>query len=201
MGLASPGGRVRPGSRSRRFAVLLATTIALSACHLDTFTFGAGDDTSDAGPIDDGGVDDGGGGGDARPPADAMPDACVAFVETCNEADDDCDGMVDEDFNLDADPANCGSCGARCQEPNTAGTCSAGQCSYACLPGYDDTDMLAFGPSGAINISGGDDTDSYAQVGHGGSPFGDGFGGGFGVDLRWGDDRASTRAQHRRARR
>ncbi|MCA9675938.1 MAG: SUMF1/EgtB/PvdO family nonheme iron enzyme [Kofleriaceae bacterium] len=140
MGLASPGGRVRPGSRSRRFAVLLATTIALSACHLDTFTFGAGDDTSDAGPIDDGGVDDGGGGGDARPPADAMPDACVAFVETCNEADDDCDGMVDEDFNLDADPANCGSCGARCQEPNTAGTCSAGQCSYACLPGYVDTD-------------------------------------------------------------
>ena len=35
---------------------------------------------------------------DAAP--DAPPDACVAVAEACNNADDDCDGMKDEDLGL-----------------------------------------------------------------------------------------------------
>jgi cysteine-rich repeat protein len=50
--------------------------------------------------------------------------ACAA--EACNGFDDDCDGMVDEDFDLSSDPLHCGACGAAC----AAGmTCADGVCS------------------------------------------------------------------------
>jgi hypothetical protein len=76
--------------------------------------------------------------------------------EQCNNADDDCDGNVDEDFdlqnnermcgscstqcttsqqccnggcsNLNADPANCGQCGHQC---GSGEVCSAGSCRCA----------------------------------------------------------------------
>ncbi|RMH45090.1 MAG: lipoprotein receptor, partial [Deltaproteobacteria bacterium] len=40
---------------------------------------------------------------------DAAP--CTPAPEVCDGRDNDCDGDVDEDFNLMADPANCGACG------------------------------------------------------------------------------------------
>ena len=61
------------------------------------------------------------------PPEDAG--ACVPETETCNEADDDCDGTVDEDFDLDTDTANCGSCGNDCGgDACTGGVCEGGGC-------------------------------------------------------------------------
>lgn len=67
-----------------------------------------------------------------------------AGVESCNDVDDDCDGKTDEDFNLFADVANCGSCGNICpSSPQTISSCSSGQCHYNCLPGYFDTDGTA----------------------------------------------------------
>lgn len=48
-------------------------------------------------------------------------DACDARSETCNTLDDDCDGNIDEDFDLDADDANCGLCGLAC-------ACTGGYC-------------------------------------------------------------------------
>ena len=46
-----------------------------------------------------------------------------ATSETCDAQDNDCDGLIDETFDLDSDALNCGSCGTICAEP--AGTVSA----------------------------------------------------------------------------
>jgi len=50
--------------------------------------------------------------------------ACAPQPEVCNGFDDDCDDMVDEDFDLATDAANCGQCGRACG--STA--CVAGLC-------------------------------------------------------------------------
>lgn len=74
-------------------------------------------------PIADAGVPD-----DAPPPDTG---SCTPTTETCNLADDDCDGMVDETFSLDTDELNCGGCGVRCSGPDRA--CCAGTCGRDCL--------------------------------------------------------------------
>ncbi|MGB0679207.1 MAG: hypothetical protein ACPGUV_06055 [Polyangiales bacterium] len=44
------------------------------------------------------------------------PPTCFAgALESCNGFDDDCDGEVDEDFDLASDAAHCGVCGFACQ--------------------------------------------------------------------------------------
>ena len=113
--------------------------VSLTACDLSPYTLGGGsDDAPDAAP-NDGRLRDGGGNGDGGM-IDAMPDACSPFPERCNLVDDDCDGDADEGFDTTMDPANCGTCGTRCFQPNAAGTCVASDCEYVCLPGFVDTD-------------------------------------------------------------
>ncbi|QRN94767.1 PD40 domain-containing protein [Archangium violaceum] len=60
-------------------------------------------------------------------------------VERCNGEDDDCDGKVDEDFDLRTDPAHCGRCDKSC---GASETCSNGSCvppsEQACGNGNDD---------------------------------------------------------------
>ena len=57
------------------------------------------------------------------------PDAFVCPAEICNGVDDDCDGMIDEGFMLQTDPANCGMCNNVCRLANTtADTCAGGRC-------------------------------------------------------------------------
>ncbi len=60
--------------------------------------------------------------------------------ELCNERDDDCDGTIDEGFDLTSDDANCGACGVDCTRlPNATGTCVASSCQVsACAAGFDD---------------------------------------------------------------
>ena len=63
-----------------------------------------------------------------------------ATAEACNDVDDDCDGLKDEDFDLQKDPLNCGACGNVC---NTAiEQCLAGKCSRpmetVCEGGVDE---------------------------------------------------------------
>ncbi len=92
----------------------------------------------------DGGTPDGGSpDGDAGDP-DADADAAIPCVppgvpETCNGRDDDCDGLVDNGFNLQQDPSNCGTCGNDCSLPNARTECDGGECRFLeCLPGFAD---------------------------------------------------------------
>jgi len=74
---------------------------------------------------------------DAGP--DAGPDGCVATSETCNGVDDNCDGTIDEGFDLDNDPANCGACGTVCPDGlHASGRCEGGSCALTCATGFFD---------------------------------------------------------------
>jgi hypothetical protein len=66
---------------------------------------------------------------------------CTGTRELCNGIDDDCDGVVDNGFNLQTDPLNCGACGIVCSAPTSTTACIAGACVIAsCTPGYVDAD-------------------------------------------------------------
>ena len=71
-------------------------------------------------------------------PAGPAPDGgCAPASETCNASDDDCDGAVDEGFDLLTDPQSCGSCGHACR---VGVSCSEGVCADEVL-----TDLSAGG--------------------------------------------------------
>jgi hypothetical protein len=46
-------------------------------------------------------------------------------AESCNDMDEDCDGKIDEDFDISTDAKNCGACGTVCAEGEL---CCAGSC-------------------------------------------------------------------------
>jgi hypothetical protein len=75
-----------------------------------------------------------------RPDA-STTDGCLPRPEECNGKDDDCDGLIDEDFDLNTDPRHCGTCGNSCQYPNATALCSIGRCKLGpCDPGFVDVD-------------------------------------------------------------
>jgi hypothetical protein len=122
------------------FALLAGAT----ACNIDPFSLNHSGQTTDGGGDMDGNMTGGDGGhADARVIADAMPglDACVPVAETCNHLDDNCNGSVDEGFNFQQDPNNCGDCGVKCTYPGGFGACNTGHCEFTgCQPGYVDSD-------------------------------------------------------------
>ena len=59
--------------------------------------------------------------------------------ELCDGRDNDCDDDVDEDYDLNADMAHCGRCGAVCDADNATVDCLDGVCTILeCDAGFDD---------------------------------------------------------------
>lgn len=63
----------------------------------------------------------------------------AALDDVCNLADEDCDGVVDEDVDLLGDADNCSMCGNVCTAINADPFCNSGVCDFTCLDGYLDT--------------------------------------------------------------
>jgi hypothetical protein len=61
-------------------------------------------------------------------------------VEICDGADNNCNGQIDEGFDLQNDPVNCGRCGNLCSFAHASARCQKGQCGFVCLAGYVDLD-------------------------------------------------------------
>ncbi len=134
--------RGRLAQRRRRTAATVAAAAVLaigaSGCAVEPYCFtGCGDDTirGDAGDA---------GSRDAGPPRDAnvRVDGCTpSGTEQCNGRDDDCNGIVDDGFDIDTDPANCGRCGNVCAIPHAFPGCTGGSCDVDhCQIGWHDID-------------------------------------------------------------
>jgi hypothetical protein len=104
------------------------------------------------------------------------PGTYEADETTCDQLDNDCDGSVDEAFDLGADPANCGQCGRRCTFDNAGAQCVAGECLRGdCEAGWHDVDAipgngceyLCVPSPGAVETCDGADNDCDGQVDEG----------------------------------
>jgi len=98
-----------------------------------------------------------------------------AIAEVCDGADNDCDGLTDEGFDLLRDPATCGECGVSCLRPNTRSSCEQGVCVTAgCAPGAYDVNGLPLdgceyvcGRAPSAEVCDGLDNDCDARVDEG----------------------------------
>ncbi len=62
-------------------------------------------------------------------------------VEICDGLDNDCDGIIDNGFNLMTDVDNCGACNHQCAFPFATASCVNGVCTQgACLANFYDRD-------------------------------------------------------------
>ncbi|MBU1220392.1 formylglycine-generating enzyme family protein [Myxococcota bacterium] len=62
-------------------------------------------------------------------------------VEVCDQIDNDCNGKVDDGFDLESDVLNCGSCGNECVAPSNASpVCTPAGCNFVCNSGHWDID-------------------------------------------------------------
>jgi hypothetical protein len=62
-------------------------------------------------------------------------------IEACDNIDNDCNGTIDEGFDLKTDDNNCGTCGNKCVYSHGQGYCDNGQCKMTgCDTGFKDID-------------------------------------------------------------
>ena len=79
-------------------------------------------------------------------PANGCEYACtISGVESCGGGDEDCDGLIDEGFDLTSDPSHCGGCGEACaHETVSTWSCVESTCYINdCGTGQEDADGLA----------------------------------------------------------
>ncbi|MFH2009062.1 MAG: MopE-related protein [bacterium] len=116
-----------PALRGLGVLLVSLTLVGATGCKIDPWQLNSNGNLNipDAGP--DTGI------------PDAEPDACVASEEVCDGVDNDCDDLIDEDFDLQTDRYNCGSCGTICEFDYGDATCIGGDCHLAsCFPGHWD---------------------------------------------------------------
>ncbi len=97
-------------------------------------------------------------------------------VEICDGKDNDCNGRVDESFDLEASITDCGMCGRICKYDHAAALCMRGQCRLgACADGFVDLDGNAGNGceyacsrnNGGIEICDGKDNDCNGVIDEG----------------------------------
>ncbi len=114
-------------------AILCIFVFFMASCEPRPFMLYRGGDNPDGGIPDDSDISD-----DADSGTECIP---PGVPEVCNGRDDDCDGVIDNGFDLDNDPENCGQCGRICAFPNAESICIQGNCVFVeCLPGWADLD-------------------------------------------------------------
>lgn len=65
-------------------------------------------------------------------------------VEICDGLDNNCNGQVDEGFDLQSDVQNCGACATVCTASSGTPVCVNGECGVdTCAPGFADCDGQA----------------------------------------------------------
>ncbi|MBO6940607.1 MAG: hypothetical protein JJ863_36880 [Deltaproteobacteria bacterium] len=126
-------------STALRLGLLSALLLFGASCSVDPYCLTC--DENDGGePMDDAAPSDGST-RDAQPRdfgVDLGDGGCL-LEELCNDSDDDCDGALDEGFDLDRDPRNCGACGNVCTPPHAFPTCTDGVCGFdTCDVGFID---------------------------------------------------------------
>jgi hypothetical protein len=93
-------------------------------------------------------------------------------VELCDGVDNDCNGVVDDGFDLMSDLNNCGGCNRPCYFPFAASSCDTGVCTQgACLPDFYDRDPATPGcetscqkSNGGVEICDGVDNDCNGLI-------------------------------------
>jgi hypothetical protein len=122
---------------ARFIAISLAIGLSSAACGWTPYCI----DCTEGGATMDATVSDGGADGGNNDGALTDRGACVPSdaEELCNGLDDNCDGRVDEGFDLSRDLLNCGACGTVCSQPNAELECRMGACVLSrCQEGFLD---------------------------------------------------------------
>ena len=90
---------------------------------------------------------------------DGNPNINAEGSEICNGLDDDCNGEVDDTFDLVGDPANCGECGHVCELPHALSViCQQGQCAVLeCAEHWTDADELGGNGCETLTYGGSED--------------------------------------------
>ncbi|MBU1898516.1 putative metal-binding motif-containing protein, partial [Myxococcota bacterium] len=80
-----------------------------------------------------------------RNPLDGCEYECTLTeqgIEVCDQIDNDCDGQIDEDFDLATSNAHCGACNQACAFDNAEAECQQTDCVFIqCERGYFDANQ------------------------------------------------------------
>jgi hypothetical protein len=94
-------------------------------------------------------------------------------IEDCDLIDNNCNGEIDELWDLSRDVMNCGACGNQCAFAHATAACMSGECVIAdCQPGFldnpqvdgKDCDLQCAATNGGVEICDGLDNDCNGLI-------------------------------------